>query len=179
MLKVHLKDFALTGNFGPVKIGMSLDQVISLLGPPEGTEYIEPTTFLLYGWYEFFFDTPSRKLFAIQNDKLQANGTYNDEMILFRNKTIEIVPWFLQLNKDFTFSEVKQIMQNAKIDFSESNSSGDKVIQFESGVYFDFDDRDGEWNILDEGGIEKDEDNVIQNPEEYILNGIRLFSYLK
>lgn len=35
MKKINLKDFALTGDFGPVKIGMSKEQVINLLGEPE------------------------------------------------------------------------------------------------------------------------------------------------
>lgn len=84
MEKINLRDFALTGEFGPVKIGMTKKQVIDLLGEPEadqdfGTGY----TGLLYSWYEFFFETDTGILDSIQNDHLQAFCSNHEEMILF------------------------------------------------------------------------------------------------
>ncbi len=34
MLTIPLKEFALTGEFGPVKIGMHRDEAVALLGKP-------------------------------------------------------------------------------------------------------------------------------------------------
>lgn len=179
MKKIKLKDFALTGEFGPVKIGMTKKQVTDLLGEPEadqdfGTGY----TGLLYSWYEFFFETDTGILDSIQNDHLQADCSNHDEMILFRNDKIEIDTWFLKLNQDLTRREVKEILDEQRISFTEEEYWGSDIIRFESGVYLDFDNRDGVWGIDEDGTVEKDESIVIVDKENFVLNGIRLFPNL-
>lgn len=179
MKKIKLKDFVLTGEFGPVKIGMTKTQVTELLGEPEddadfGTGY----TGLLYGWYEFFFETESGILDSIQNDHLQADCSNHHEMILFKNDKIEIDTWFLKLNQDITRREVKEILVNQKISFTEEDYWGSDIIRFESGVYLDFDNRDGVWGINEDGTVEKVESAVIVDKERFVLNGIRYFPYL-
>ncbi len=176
MKKIKLKDFALTGEFGPVKIGMTKKQVIDLLGEPEadqdfGTGY----TGLLYCWYEFFFDTDTGILDSIQNDHFQADYSNNEEMIVFKNDKIEIDTWFLRLNQDLTLSEVRRILNEQGISFAEEEYWGCDIIRFESGVYLDFDNRDGVWGIDEYGCVEKDDSVVIDDKESFVLNGIRHF----
>jgi hypothetical protein len=57
MITISLKDFVLNGNFGPVKIGMTRDEVVNLLGEPEREgDFGSGYGGLIYAWYEFFYD---------------------------------------------------------------------------------------------------------------------------
>tara|TARA_B100000795_G_C22534579_1_gene336458 strand:+ start:21 stop:566 length:546 start_codon:yes stop_codon:yes gene_type:complete len=176
MTKIYLKKFALTGEFGPVKIGMSKDQVIQLMGEPEtDQDFGSGSSGLLYSWYEFFYETETGVLNSIQNDHLQDDCSNHDESITFKNDKIEIDTWFLRLNQDLTRSDVKKALMSQGIPFSEEEYWGSDIIRFESGVYLDFDDRDGVWGIDEDGTVEKDESVVVQNKENFVLNGIRYF----
>lgn len=125
--------------------------------------------------YEFFYDTKSGVLSSIQNDHLQADCLNHDESINFKNDKIEIDTWFLKLNQDLTKSDVKKTLKKQEIPFIEEEYWGSDIIRFESGVYLDFDDRDGVWAIDEVGTVEKDESVVFQNSENFVLNGIRYF----
>lgn len=176
MRKINLKEFALTGDFGPVKIGMIKEQVIELLGEPDSdNDFGSGFTGLLYSWYEFFFDKKTKILKSIQNDHLQADCEEHKENILFKNDKIEIDIWFLKLNQDLTRREVKEILQKQEISFSEEEYWGNEIIRFESGVYLDFDNKDGIWVIYEDGEMKKDESVTIDDRENFVLNGIRYF----
>ncbi|WP_299715194.1 hypothetical protein [uncultured Tenacibaculum sp.] len=176
MKKIYLKDFIITGDFGPVKIGMTKQEVINLLGEPDSDNDFGSGTFgLLYSWYEFFFDKKTQVLKSIQNDHLQANCSEHDEMILFKNDKFEIDIWFLKVNYDITYKEVKEILKRENISFSEEKYWDNDIIKFESGVFLDFDDRDDIWEIYEDGTTKKDENLIISNKENFVLNGIRYF----
>ncbi|WP_299626706.1 hypothetical protein [uncultured Tenacibaculum sp.] len=176
MKKIYLKDFIKTGDFGPVKIGMKKQHVINLLGEPDSDNDFGSGTFgLLYSWYEFFFDKKTQALKSIQNDHLQANCSEHDEMILFKNDKFEIDTWFLKINHDITYKEVKEILKRENISFSEEKYWDNDIIKFESGVFLDFDDRDDIWEIYEDGTTKKDESLIINNKENFVLNGIRYF----
>lgn len=154
-MKIHLKDFALTGHFGPVKIGMKKDNVLEILGNPDHEEaFSTGSTVILYGSYEFYFDTESATLTAIQNDHLQAIDFNNEGCIPFKNDKFEIDTWFLKSNQNINRSEVKALLEADGISFQEKEQyPGNGILYFESGVYLDFDNRDGVW----------EDDNMIQN----------------
>ncbi|WP_299838467.1 hypothetical protein [uncultured Tenacibaculum sp.] len=176
MKKIYLKDFIITGDFGPVKIGMTKQEVINLLGEPDSDNDFGSGTFgLLYSWYEFFFDKKTQALKSVQNDHLQANCSEHDEMILFKNDKFEIDIWFLKVNLDITYKEVKEILKRENISFSEEKYWDNDIIKFESGVFLDFDDRDDIWEIYEDGTTKKDESLIISNKENFVLNGIRYF----
>lgn len=176
MTTIYLKDFALTGEFGPVKIGMTKDEVIQIMGEPESdSNFGTGSSGLVYGWYEFFYNTKTGILKSIQNDHLQANCSDHDESIIVKNDNIEIDIWFLKLNQDLTRSDVKKALKKQGIPFIEEEYWESDIIRFESGVYLDFDDRSGVWAINEDGTIEKDKSVVIENKENFVLNGIRYF----
>lgn len=176
MIKIYLKEFALSGEFGPVKIGMTKSEVIDILGKP-GTDQDFRTgyTGLLYSWYEFFFETKTGILDSIQNDHLQFDCDSHEDAILFKNDNIEIDTWFLKLNQDLTRNEVKDILMVQGISFKEEEYWGSDIIRFESGVYLDFDNRDGVWIMDEDGTVKQDESVVIEDKEKFVLNGIRYF----
>lgn len=66
MTIIYLKDFVLTGQFGPVKLGMSKEEMIQVLGQPDDDiDYDTGSCGLYYGWYEFFYFKDSEKINGI------------------------------------------------------------------------------------------------------------------
>lgn len=138
---ISLKEFVLTGNFGPVNKETPLADVVKLLGEPGFQDnslsqgYI---TALCYGRYEFFFYTETGLLHGIQNDQLEADCSNHDEMINYKNDYFEVDTWFLEAGKDMTCEELVLLLQREEIKFLFNTKKGYPEIQFESGVAFDF-----------------------------------------
>ncbi|MCH2193139.1 hypothetical protein [Kordia sp.] len=174
---ISLKHFAETGKFGEIGIGNLKNDVIEEFG--NDFDYYDggETQIIKYGWYEFFFWSDTKKLFGIQNDHLQADCGNHDEMILFENQKFKVDTWFLEVNKDFTFKEVTEILNNNKTKFKLEvpYKNEPEIIKFNSNVYFDFSSGFSSWDG------KKDEwcEIKINNKEDYILNGIRFFDFNK
>ena len=79
---------------------------------------------------------------------------------------------FKKLNQDLTRKEVKEILNTENISFREEKKWGNDIIRFDSGVYLDFDNRDGVWGIDDNGNAEKDESVVIKEKDKFVLKSI-------
>ncbi|QDT40155.1 hypothetical protein Pan241w_02110 [Gimesia alba] len=145
MLTISLKEFALTGEFGPVKIGMHKDEAIALLGKPgcESDFGRSITGGFLYGWYEFFYDNDTREIHSIQNDHLQADCLNHGDMFLYQNSHFRVDTWFLKAGQDFAFQDVINILHDEKIPFRIVRRLGEdrEMIEFKSGVLFSFNER--------------------------------------
>ncbi len=136
MLTISLKEFALTGEFGPVKIGMHRDAAVALLGKPgDETDFGGASSGFLYGWYEFFYETDTKEIEAIQNDHLLDGDLFD-----YQNEHFQVDPWFLKAGKEFTFPEVVDLLQEEQIPFRvvRRHGTGPEEIEFKSGVHFDF-----------------------------------------
>lgn len=158
-MKILLKDFALTGKFGPVNVGMHRDGIVEILGKPDAEQdFGTGFSGLLYAWYEFFYYTDSKILSSIQNDHLMANCLNHGECIYFENDKFRIDHWFLDAGKDFTYQEVKDILVKEKINFKEVSKRDYLELKFESGVKMDF--------------VESSKDS---EKDKHLLNGIRFF----
>jgi hypothetical protein len=134
---ISLKDFALTGNFGPVRIGMSKNEVIQLLGRPSGEATLNAGHVdVQYGNYEFFFDR-GNVLYAIQNDRCDPKFP---KMVEFRNRRFKIDPWVLRAPLTHTLTRVGGQLEREGIPHSIVDYFGRTVIQFPSKVVLDFSD---------------------------------------
>lgn len=161
MISISLKQFALTGNFGPVTTGMHRDEAVSFLGEPGNeAKFGKFASGFIYGWYEFFYETDSKLIYAIQNDHLQADCLNHAEMFLYQNRYFQIDPWFLEAGRDFSFDEIAKILNQEQVPFRIVQREVE-TIEFESGVFFDFNNRHN---------IETGEDT-----DEMVLWGIRYF----
>ena len=174
---ISLKEFAETGKFGEIGIGSLKADVIREFGTDFDHYDGGETEIIKYGWYEFFFWSDSEKLFGIQNDHLQADCENHNEMILFENKSFKIDTWFLKVNQDFTYSQVIDLLNKEHIDFKiESvNEIEPEIIRFKYGTYLDFSEGSFGWNLETNESYE----TIIENKEDYLLNGIRLFDLKK
>jgi hypothetical protein len=184
MITISLKDFVLNGNFGPVKIGMTRDEVVSLLGKPEGEgDFGSGYGGLLYAWYEFFYDKEKNdRIYAMQNDhlaicpNLKTKRVNNKSEICFSNDYFTIDIWFLKKGWYLTYKDVVQVLKKEKIDYEIIEKHGVPIFKFTSGVEIDFDDNSGLF-IYGEDGKLQEQPKPILDRNDWILNGIRLFEY--
>jgi hypothetical protein len=182
---ISLKDFIITGQFGNVGIGSTKEDVIKTLGQPD-SDYVNShgSGELIYAWYEFFYYPQDLKIVGIQNDHLttlpeskRKKIKMHKEAICYQNDQIVIDTWFLKPGHDITYREVIAVLQKEKIRFEEKKDEFENyIIQFESGVTMDFDDLSGLW-IKNDDGIFKQYENIIQDVNEFLLQGIRLFDF--
>lgn len=178
MQQISLKDFAITGRFGPVSIGMTKNQVIDLLGQPEEeNDFNQGSSGLTYSWYEFFYWTDTEIVYAIQNDHLttwpyfkgKAKRINHINAIYFKNEKFELDIWFLKPGKDICYEKVIEILDIENIRYKEiENPSSVYMIEFESGVRLDFNDESNR--------SYKDGSPIILKKNKQVLNGIRLFN---
>jgi hypothetical protein len=173
MLIISLKDFALTGHFGPIGLGMSKDDLIAHLGEPDGINQFSDTVDINYAWYEFFCFNSTGKICGIQNDHLslriihqRRRIKWQREAICFENDHFRIDTWFLKPGKDVSYFQAIALLNNENIPFQEifDEFTGWRV-QFESGVFIDFDHR---WDS-------EETNDPPTEKEKVVVNGIRIF----
>jgi hypothetical protein len=182
MITVSLKDFVLNGNFGPVKIGMTRDEVVNLLGKPEGeAKFGSGYGGLLYAWYEFLYDIENNnKILGIQNDSLAVSPNLetkrinNKYAICFSNDHFTMDIWFLKKGWYLTYKDVVQVLKKEKIDYEIIEKHGVPIFKFASGVEMDFDDNSGVV-VYGEDAKNQEQPKPILDRNDWILNGIRLF----
>lgn len=178
MNTLSLKKIFKTGYLGPLQLGISTKQdVIDFMGETRDVHISVDAIILKYGWYEFFFWTEGELLFGFQNDHLPNDCRNHDEMIIYKNSYVEIDYWFLQPFKNFTFSEVVQILEKEEVSYTiETYPHGDKeeyIKLVDSYVTLDFVD---EHRYVEKVGEEWFIREIeINNKQDFILNGIRCF----
>lgn len=161
---VSLQQFLLTGEWGPVKIGMEMKTVFAHLGEPDAQQdFGSGTIGTLYDWNEFFFDDRTLQLKAIQNDHLFPLPHPNPA-ILYQNNHFIVDTWFLHEQREWTRGQIIQKLQSLGIQFFPKTQIGYTVLAFESGAYFDF------YSSEEKGGPP-------MPPEEDELIAFRLFPY--
>lgn len=181
MRVIHLKDFVTTGKFDQIEVGKSTkEDVIALMGDDYDFADCDDTQIIKYGWYEFFYWTESEIIFGIQNDHLQYDCGNHDEMINYENDRIKIDNWFLEVNKDATFSEVIKIIENEGVDYELDKQKFEGALEYvklENGVTIDFSDELVSW-VYDKKEDEWDmKIDPIKIQGDYVLIGIRFFKF--
>ena len=167
---ISLRQFALTGKFGPVEIGMTKSAVISHLGEAESEcNYDKHAFSLSYGAYELFFNKPDEKLTGLQNDHLFYVDQTKNDSVLFSNSKFEIDSWFIKPYQYSKYAEVRAILQIEGIAFIEESQWGATNIKLNSGIYLSF-TNGAYWSIDDEEFIEP-----AKTRDEFFLEGIRLY----
>ncbi len=143
---ITIKRFALTGQFGPIHIGMDKSDVIKALGNPDDEANLGETgSEIIYSWYEFFFNTEG-KLRAIQIDNYDPGFPKSYE---YKSEIFEIDPWFMRSKNRPKYSEIRGLLIKEGVEFDSIEYYERDVLVLESGVVIDFDDAD----VLDEKGF--------------------------
>lgn len=181
MNTIHLKEFIKTGRFGTISIGSTKTDLVNSLGKKFDFADCGDSQIIKYGWYEFFYWIENELIFGIQNDHLVSDCINHKEMIDYKSKLWTIDKWFLQVNKNITFSHVERLLTAEDIPFEivpAYKGSDENVIKcLNSNVTFDF---VNEYRLveLNEKGKFKEWKEIVENDHSnFILNGIRLFDY--
>ena len=181
MHTVHLKEFIKTGHFGTITIGSTKADVVNLLGKKFGFGDFGETQIITYGWYEFFYWTETELIFGIQNDHLQADCTHHKEMIDYKSKVWTIDKWFLEVNKNITFRQVEDLLTAESIPFqiipAYKGSEENLIKCIGSHVTFDFAHEYRLVEYTEKGRFKNYKEVVESDQSNFVLNGIRLFSY--
>lgn len=167
-MTISLKDFILSGNFGPVYIGMPIDELKQHLGEP-GDSYDSGAGagLLFYNGFEFYYYTDNGAVHGIQNDNLRYEGgpDRKSDCLYYLDDTILVDTWFIEFGKPLSYQQVTELLKREDVSFEACEKDGYDELKFPSGVRFDFDN----WK--------DDEGKRIINREEAVLNGIRYFVY--
>lgn len=165
-MTISLKDFILTGQFGPVHIGMSVDELKQHLGKPGDVHESEAGGILFYNGFEFYYYTDSYTLHGIQNDNLRYEGPDQKSACLYYfNEAILVDTWFIEFGEPLNYQQVLERLKQEGIPFEKHARDDYDELKFPGGVTFDFEnwkDYEGKQTI---------------NREEAMLNGIRYFTY--
>ena len=149
-MKINLKEFAITGNFGPIKLGMTkADLINSFSKPDDDNNYGTGYGGVNYGMYEFFYQMELGRITGIQNDH------YDPEYpgcFVFKNDSFELDSWFFEANRDYDLKGVSGILTAEQLEFKIEKYLDRKIIVMPSGFVIDFDneiwnEQTGKWEI--------------------------------
>ncbi|SHN44538.1 hypothetical protein [Chitinophaga sp. CF418] len=181
MTTIQLKNFIKTGKFGPLTIGSTKGEILSVFGRKYDFADCGETQIIKYGWYEFFYWTENEKIFGIQNDHLQADCINHSGMINFKNRFCTIDKWFLKENQNVTFRQVEEYLNQENIPFTivpAYEGCDENIIKcIDSNVTFDF---VSEYTLVEITAMGKSKDRKdvkAEHQSDYVLNGVRLFQY--
>lgn len=131
---ISIQDFAVTGHFGPVRIGMTTEQVTALLGTAERTgDFGGGNSGLIYCGYEFLFSDD--KLMGIQNDWIDFR---DPKWVYWRNEDIRIDSWILTGERGTKFAEILSACQQDGVVCDTIEYYGRPGLRMKSGVVLDF-----------------------------------------
>jgi hypothetical protein len=144
LISISLKDVIQTGEFGPIKLGMSRDEVIAMLGEPTDVSinssrrsHLKPTI-IKYGDIEFYFTDETDRLYMIYFDHVSEfrgggsrisldswiikDGTSRKEVEKVLDeidvKFVEVKPWDSTCSQIKTDSGVELVFVEVKEDYS-------------------------------------------------------------
>src|SRR5690349_209628 len=110
MISVSLRDFAITGKFGPIQLGMTRAEIEQLLGAPElwGTEeQCEVATIWRYSEIEFYFANHMLKMIFTDHGSLADGGD-----------TCDIEPWIIR--RGLPRHEFEAALREGNVEFTVS-----------------------------------------------------------
>lgn len=133
-VEVDLKTFLISGQFGPIMLGLSRSQILKLLGWPDAwLPKTKLTAYLwAYEWIEFYFDTEDR-LCLIRCDHIDA--LEDNECFIFES-------WIL--NRDLSLEAGERTFIDENVPFQKIDNPKFEISQLilQSGVELSFEPDD-------------------------------------
>lgn len=182
MKTLSLKNIILHGDFFPIQMGATEEQVSKILGKPDDrTDFGSGSIIYNYGWYEFFFF--ENALHYFQNDHVKADCSNHDEMIMYQNEFFEVDHWFLKAFQDIRLKEMIAFLKKEKAAFTLRNQkSADgtdlfvgkvKMLELSNGILMDFHYDTAALAYDEDGQVVNSEEVYIEDEMDFVLNGIR------
>ena len=176
MTTISLKDFLLTGNFGPVPFRTTKAEIISLLGKPgEDRDFGSGISYLFYNGFEFLYWTEDGELYAIQNDSI--GNLFEDSELYPLNETTQVDLSFLCFGKSLSFGNIKTHLTQHGI--SELLFAPDWFTSSLGHLYL-YSFRNGKWEIIASAQHRRDDEpllpNLIKSKRKYYLRGADFYN---
>jgi len=178
MRKGSIIDFIKTGSLGGVTLGMSEEDVVSIMGPPENRLETPDAFYISYNWWEIHFlkEKSGHKAILIHNKSLLNNVINHDEQIQFKNDQFEIELDFIEPFKHIRLKDVEELFTTEGIGFELVEKDWLPLLTTESGVYMDFSDTEPvsfapegiRWGPGRNQRLQRDEKRI-ENREDWIL----------
>ena len=137
-LEINLKHILTKSRFGPVKIGMTRNEVKKLLGKPTSIHTDDYMGFInfYYNWYEIAFfnfwdDSGKYKVAAFQNDSFSAINGFK-----FKNRKIKVNTWILKYG--LTLKEACQQIDKKKMNYYVEKIHEVTFMRFDNSAYLGF-----------------------------------------
>lgn len=144
-MNIDLTEFALSGKFGDIQVGMSKEDVLKTIGEPDTTENIDEETEICYkDGYEYLFEVGV--LSAIQNLKFKSTKFDKArQKIPFDELTIE---QSISQNTDVSLFEMKAILDEKGVTYVEKATGQGKQLTFSSGSFMQFENADNDDDLF-------------------------------
>lgn len=156
-MNIDLIDFAQSGKFGDIQVGMSKQDVYNSIGQPDSSEHIDSETEICHkDGYEFLFEVGV--LSAIQN--VEFKNTRFDKA---RQRThLDELPieTTASQNNDVSLYEMKIILEDKGISYIEQATDQGKQLTFSSGSFMQFE------NVAQDGELFIDTLDSRQSPDD-------------
>jgi hypothetical protein len=132
MSQISLKEFLITGTFGPIELGATRQQLIDILGKPQrwGTQKDQASAEIWrYSWIEFYFPHGGDGLYMILCDHLDW---------LESRARFDLDLWIL--SNQLTLAAFETAMNDQQISFTKTHDQkwGLTDIELQSGVTLTF-----------------------------------------
>ena len=132
---ISLKEVALTGKFGDVKIGMTYGEVCEHLGDPDGYQRFKRYSGVaMYSWFEFFYR--NGVLYGIQNDHFDSvkSGSFR-----FQNEFFKIDPWIFKPSPPGSAKKLAKALNDQQVTCNVIDYFGRTCVFFPTQFLIDFD----------------------------------------
>jgi hypothetical protein len=130
-IEVDLKTFLLSGQFGPLTLGLSRSQIVKSLGWPDGWTHGEHkliASVWAYDWIEFYFDSQHR-LELIRSDHMDA---FED------NQRFNFDTWILNPGLSLEQAEAALLSENMPFQKTKHPRYDINYLHLQSGVEVSF-----------------------------------------
>lgn len=142
MIEVNFLDVVKSGQFEPLRFGMSQKDVLNILGTPSGfsntvEEESNSFKFINYGWFEFHFIND--RLCRISNSSIMNLCTFQfDESFHFESDKFKIVSWFKKPNIDTSYKSIKEKFKLEDVKFNETTYYDCLKLTINNNIELDF-----------------------------------------
>lgn len=151
-IQLNLRDLFTSGTLGPVHVGMTIPELIEVVGDPVTTHNFDADEhyrirILFYDGYEFefhaFYDESGEyKLAGMQNDSINYQGAIKGA---FNEKKVKLNTWFFR--NEMTFEEVKTELDKENMTFVVAKKHEVLFITFpnQSDIFFEKREEENKW----------------------------------
>ncbi len=160
---------------GPVHLGMTLSETISVLGPPTEQYKLRKGFLLAYGGWEIQFkEEKPHRAYLIQHSELLYDCINHDEVIRLESDHFQLDMGIIKPFTQVRLKDIKAWLDKEKVAYHIELAPRQPLMKLNSGVYLDF--RDMEPVVPIPGQCMPKKKPKITNMDDFVLYTVGVFS---